>query len=322
MDHARGLSALTTVRASQAAGRQRAGRAGREAPGAVYRCWEEAEDGRLPRFPVARDQGGRPDGVRAAGGLLGRSGRLRARAARRAAGRGDGRGPGRADGGRGGGRRGAGHERGVRMSRLGLHPRLARALLDGGRPRSAARRAAEVVALLSEEPPREYGDDLAAAWRAARRGGDGYAARWRQEVRRLGPSVPGGSYAAVGGRAARRASPRTERRPSGSWPRSRSPSGWRGPGATGAFSWRPGPGRARDGSRCAGRRGSPSPSRTGPWVPAHARVRLGAVIDEDTARLAAGHRCTPGRGGRAGPTGTWWRGTWSGWGPSSWRCVR
>ncbi|NEC22514.1 hypothetical protein, partial [Streptomyces parvus] len=51
-DHARGLSALTTVRASQAAGRQRAGRAGREAPGAVYRCWDQAEDGRLARFPA------------------------------------------------------------------------------------------------------------------------------------------------------------------------------------------------------------------------------------------------------------------------------
>ncbi|WP_141746039.1 helicase-related protein, partial [Streptomyces sp. EN27] len=51
-DHARGLSALTTVRASQAAGRQRAGRAGREAPGTVYRCWDQAEDGRLARFPA------------------------------------------------------------------------------------------------------------------------------------------------------------------------------------------------------------------------------------------------------------------------------
>ena len=75
-DHARGLSALTTVRASRAAGRQRAGRAGREAPGAVYRCWAEAEDERLPALPVAGDRGGRPDGVRAAGGLLGRPGRV------------------------------------------------------------------------------------------------------------------------------------------------------------------------------------------------------------------------------------------------------
>ncbi|WP_372347911.1 helicase-related protein, partial [Streptomyces sp. KL116D] len=51
VDHARGLSALTTVRSSRAAGTQRAGRAGREAPGTVYRCWDEAEDGRLARFP-------------------------------------------------------------------------------------------------------------------------------------------------------------------------------------------------------------------------------------------------------------------------------
>ncbi|NEC51685.1 hypothetical protein G3I18_24440, partial [Actinospica acidiphila] len=45
--------------------------------------------------------------------------------------------------------------------------------------------ASEVVALLSEEPPRDYGDDLPAALRRARRGDDGYAARWRTEVRRL-----------------------------------------------------------------------------------------------------------------------------------------
>ncbi|MGO4431415.1 ATP-dependent helicase HrpB, partial [Streptomyces sp. MCAF7] len=75
-------------------------------------------------------------------------------------------------------------DRGTRMARLGLHPRLARALLDGA-PEVGARRAAEAVALLSEEPPREYGDDLAAAWRTARRGTDAYAARWRREARRL-----------------------------------------------------------------------------------------------------------------------------------------
>ncbi|NEA09099.1 hypothetical protein G3I27_13040, partial [Streptomyces sp. SID10692] len=74
--------------------------------------------------------------------------------------------------------------------RLGLHPRLARALLDGA-AELGARRAAEVVALLSEEPPREYGDDLAAALRAARRGQDGYAGRWKQEVRRLSAQVDG-----------------------------------------------------------------------------------------------------------------------------------
>lgn len=78
--------------------------------------------------------------------------------------------------------------RGQRMARLGLHPRLARALLDGSAA-LGARRAAEVVALIGEEPPREYGDDLAGAWRRARAGGDAYAARWRTEVRRLERAV-------------------------------------------------------------------------------------------------------------------------------------
>ncbi|WP_327730223.1 helicase-related protein [Streptomyces sp. NBC_00487] len=184
VDHARGLSALTTVRASQAAGRQRAGRAGREAPGAVYRCWAEAEDARLPRFPSPEIKvadltafalqaacWGDPDAsglalldpppsgaMAAARNVLSAIGAVSP----------------------------AGHatERGARMSRLGLHPRLARALLDAT-PLVGAERAAEVVALLSEEPPREYGDDLAAALRTARRGGDAYAARWRTEARRL-----------------------------------------------------------------------------------------------------------------------------------------
>ncbi|MEV8021591.1 helicase-related protein, partial [Streptomyces sp. NPDC086554] len=185
VDHARGLSALATVRASQAAGRQRAGRAGREAPGAVYRCWAEAEDGRLPRFPSPEIKvadltafalqaacWGDPDASGLAlldappGGAM-------------AAARGVLTAIGAVDAGTG-----RVTERGARLTRVGLHPRLARALLDAA-PVVGARRAAEVVALLSEEPPREYGDDLAAAWREARRGGDGYAARWRTETRRL-----------------------------------------------------------------------------------------------------------------------------------------
>nr|WP_202461766.1 ATP-dependent helicase C-terminal domain-containing protein [Streptomyces sp. SID8374] len=200
-DHARGLSALTTVRASQAAGRQRAGRAGREAPGAVYRCWEQAEDGRLARFPSPEIKvadlaafalqaacWGDPDASSLAlldpppAGAMGA-----AREVLEAIGAVDG--TGRVT------------DRGVRMSRLGLHPRLARALLDGARE-AGARRAAEVVALLSEEPPREYGDDLAAALRTARRGQDGYAGRWKQEVRRLSSSVgseSGGAPRGAGG---------------------------------------------------------------------------------------------------------------------------
>ncbi|MFD7261781.1 ATP-dependent RNA helicase [Streptomyces sp. NPDC059874] len=184
VDHARGLGALATVRASRAAGRQRAGRAGREAPGAVYRCWAEAEDGRLPSFPAPEIRiadltqfalqaacWGDPD---ATGLALPDPPPAGAMAAARevlvAVGAVD--------------EAGRPTPRGLRMARLGLHPRLARALLDGSAA-LGSRRAAEVVALLSEEPPREYGDDLAGAWRAARRGGDGYAARWRAEASRL-----------------------------------------------------------------------------------------------------------------------------------------
>ncbi|MEU9316409.1 ATP-dependent helicase HrpB [Streptomyces sp. NPDC048295] len=277
-DHARGLSALTTVRASQAAGRQRAGRAGREAPGAVYRCWARAEDGRLARFPSPEIKvadlaafalqaacWGDPD----ASGLAlldppPAGAMSAAREVLTAVGAVD------ADG--------RVTDRGVRMSRLGLHPRLARALLDGA-AEVGGRRAAEVVALLSEEPPREYGDDLAAALRSARRGGDGYAARWRQEVRRLSSSVrdvAGGSGpddAAVGLVAALAFPERVARA--------------RGEGV---FLMASGTGaELRDGSGL----------RSAPWLavavadrPAHsasARVRLAAVIDEDTARAAAGH---------------------------------
>jgi len=279
-DHARGLSALTTVRASQAAGRQRAGRAGRQAPGAVYRCWEQAEDGRLARFPSPEIKvadlaafalqaacWGDPGASSLAlldpppAGAMGA-----AREVLEAIGAVDAE--------------GRVTSRGVRMSRLGLHPRLARALLDGAKE-AGARRAAEVVALLSEEPPREYGDDLAAALRTARRGQDGYAARWKQEVRRLSSSLggdspgngKGGSDDAVVGLVAALAFPERVARARGD----------------GAFLMVSGTGaELRDGSRL----------RSAPWLavavadrPSHAasaRVRLAAVVDEPTALLAAG----------------------------------
>ncbi|MEV7448576.1 ATP-dependent helicase HrpB [Streptomyces nigra] len=270
VDHARGLSALTTVRASQAAGRQRAGRAGREAPGAVYRCWAEAEDARLPRFPAPEIKvadltafalqaacWGDPD---AAGLALLDAPPAGAMAAARsvltAVGAVDG--DGRAT------------ERGTALARLGLHPRLGRALLDG--PDAGA----EVVALLSEEPPREYGDDLGAALRAARRGGDGYAGRWRAEVRRLraGAGTRGGQDSSddrTAGLVAALAFPeRVAKADGGSYLMA---SGTRAELAEG------------------------SPLRGAPWIAVavadrpvgrgHARVRLAAVIDEATARSAA-----------------------------------
>ncbi|MDB5685760.1 MAG: ATP-dependent helicase HrpB [Rhizorhabdus sp.] len=49
-DRAAGMTRLVTERASQAAVTQRAGRAGRQGPGVVYRLWEAAATAGLPRF--------------------------------------------------------------------------------------------------------------------------------------------------------------------------------------------------------------------------------------------------------------------------------
>ncbi|MFD5386765.1 ATP-dependent helicase HrpB [Streptomyces sp. NPDC127074] len=299
MDHARGLSALTTVRASRAAARQRAGRAGREAPGVVYRCWPEAEDARLPRFPSPEIAGadltafalqtacwGDPDASGLAlldpppaGAMTAARETLTAIGAVDAAGRAT--------------------ERGTRMARLGLHPRLARALIDGAKE-VGARRAAEVVALLSEEPPREYGDDLAAAWRTARHGGDPYAARWRQEARRLeqaltgtGDARPDGARGALAAGGARDAG--------GAQRAARGDDAVAGLLAALAFPERVARRRGEraylmaagtgaelgDGSRLGGAPWLAVAVADRPVTAASARVRLAAVTDEDTARAAA-----------------------------------
>ncbi|MFF5368679.1 ATP-dependent helicase HrpB [Streptomyces sp. NPDC013187] len=291
VDHARGLSALTTVRASQAAGRQRAGRAGREAPGAVYRCWAEAEDARLPRYPSPEIKvadltafalqvacWGDPDASGLAlldgppsGAMAAARGVLTAVGAVDSVGRAT--------------------ERGVRLSRVGVHPRLGRALLDSA-PLVGAERASEVVALLSEEAPREYGDDLVGALRRARRGGDAYSSRWRSEVRRLQAVISGVSH------------PPSRNRPHdagvGAWTDSPEE---RQVGIVAALAFPERIARSDGGSylMVSGTRaevGDGSAMRGVPWIACavadrpvgkgHARVRLGAVVDEDVARLAAG----------------------------------
>ncbi|WP_405858338.1 ATP-dependent helicase HrpB [Streptomyces sp. NBC_01515] len=288
VDHARGLSALATVRASQAAGRQRAGRAGREAPGAVYRCWAEAEDSRLPRFPAPEIKVADLTAFAlqaACWGDPGASGLALLDAppsGAMAAARGVLAAVGAVDSG------GRATSRGVQLARLGLHPRLGRALLDSGPA------GAEVVALLSEEAPRAYGDDLAGALRLARRGGDAYAGRWRAEVRRL---------RAVGAEI----SHRPTRNPAPAKVNVEASAGAAHDdalvGLVAALAYPERVAKADGGSYLlvSGTRaevGDASALRGAPWIAVavadrpigkgHARVQLGAVVDEEAARFAAG----------------------------------
>ncbi|MFD5555839.1 ATP-dependent helicase HrpB [Streptomyces sp. NPDC127068] len=307
-DHARGLGSLTTVRASRAAARQRAGRAGREAPGTVYRCWSPAEHDRLPPFPAPEIKvaeltafalqaavWGDPDAtglalldappagaMAAARSVLTTIGAVDAASGRVTA-------------------------RGLRLARVGVHPRLGRALLDGA-AEVGGRRAAEVVALLSEEPPREYGDDLAAVWRSARRGGDGYAARWRSEVRRLTAALDGAGPSAGAGTGPGAVPTGQGDAPNDSPADDRDRAG--GLVVALAFPERlarergEGEGDYRMVSGTRAELGGGSALRGVPWLavavadrPAgagHARVRLAAVVDEDVARRAAGSLHTEG----------------------------
>ncbi len=187
-DHRRGLAGLVTVRVSRAGAAQRAGRAGREGPGRVHPCWSEAEHAHLPEHPepeiaVADLTGlalelavwGSPDGAGLA--LLDpppAPALATARATLADLGAVDGA--------------GAVTERGRAIAGVPVDPRLARALLDGA-ALVGARRAAEVVAMLSEDvrPP---GGDLVAGLRQLRRGGPG-AGPWKAAVERLGGYVDG-----------------------------------------------------------------------------------------------------------------------------------
>ena len=179
-DHRRGLPSLVTVSVSRAAAEQRAGRAGRLGPGVVYRCWSEAEDAHLAAHPEPEiatadltafalevacwgtdvrdlallDQP--PANALAAAlqslvelGAIAEDGTVT--------------------------------PRGRAIAEVPVDPRLARALLDGA-DRVGPRRAAEVVAMLSEDV-RAPGGDLVAALRSLR--SDRRMGAWRDQVRRL-----------------------------------------------------------------------------------------------------------------------------------------
>ncbi|GAA2629286.1 hypothetical protein GCM10009863_50720 [Streptomyces axinellae] len=300
MDHARGLGSLATVRVSRAGADQRAGRAGREAPGVAFRCWPRGEDAGRPReaspeitvadltaFALQAACWGDPGAAGLAlldvpprGAMTAAHDTLRAVGAVDEAGRAT--------------------ARGGRMARLGLHPRLARALLDGAAA-VGPQLAAEIVALLSEEPPREYGDDAAEALRRARRrrGGDAYGARWAAEVRRLRALLGGGAGQEGGGRAG--GGPAGGAR---SAPRPRSLGDDEAVGLVIALAQPERIGRARGGASylmlagTGAELGGDSALRGTPWLAvavadrpvgaASARVRLAAALDERTALEAAG----------------------------------
>lgn len=187
-DPSRGLSALVTGRVSKAAADQRAGRAGREGPGRVYRCWSAADQVHLPEHTppeiATADLAGFALSMAAWGAPGGRGlallsappvaaldvavELLRELGAVDAAGRIT--------------------ARGRQLAEIGAHPRLARALLDGS-ALVGTERAREVVALLSDGTLTGRDDDLPARWRELRLGGDPAAtARWRAEIRRLARS--------------------------------------------------------------------------------------------------------------------------------------
>ncbi|GAA2796788.1 ATP-dependent helicase HrpB [Saccharopolyspora taberi] len=186
VDTRRGLSGLATVRVSAAVADQRGGRAGREAPGAVYRCWPEHEHSTLPAYPEPEIRTaeltrlalelacwGTPDGSALTWWDEPPAGPL-------AAGREVLRGLGALE------RSGAVTGRGRRMAELGLHPRLARALLDG-RETAGTDITAEVVALLDNDALTTETDVVEALARLRR--GTAGTDRWRREVRRLRSSV-------------------------------------------------------------------------------------------------------------------------------------
>ncbi len=274
-DHRRGLAGLVTVRVSAAVAEQRAGRAGREAPGRVYRCWPEGE--LLVRYPepeirtadltrLALDLAcwGTPDG----GGLRWwdppPAGPLQAgQQVLRALGALD-------DGGV--------TERGRRLSELGLHPRLARALLDGA-ALVGAQAAAEVVALIDDDTLAEgvdADDELRRLRSGAARGAAALAGRGHPAAAPAAPHVrasagPGDGADRPGRRAglpgAAGPSPLRRHRPAAAAPRRvpdvrrhgrgaarREPAG--GPGVVGGRRRRPDAGRGARADQAGRRRGS------------------------------------------------------------------
>src|SRR5690625_953647 len=185
-DHSRGLAGLVTRNVSQAAADQRAGRAGREGPGVVYRCWTAGEHAAFARHPqpeiLSADLTSAVLELAAWGAPRGAGLRMLDRPPQAAVEAAEDvlRSLGAVD------PDGQITGRGRTIARLGTDPRLARALHDGAEL-VGPRLAAEVVALLAEDTG--SGEvDLPAVLRRQRREGRPV---WRREVRRWQDRVAG-----------------------------------------------------------------------------------------------------------------------------------
>ncbi len=180
-DHRRGLASLVTVAVSRAAAEQRSGRAGRLGPGTVLRCWSEAEHAHLAPHPepeiATADLTAFALEVACWGShdvhdmaLLDQPPLHALSAAKEVlVGLGAMTEDGRAT------------SRGRVIASVPADPRLGRALIDGA-GLVGTKRAAEVVAMLSEDV-RAPGGDLVAALRSLR--ADQRAGSWRSQVTRL-----------------------------------------------------------------------------------------------------------------------------------------
>jgi len=197
-DAGSGMARLVTERVTRAEATQRAGRAGRVAPGVCYRLWTKGEEGALAAYPPAEIEAADlaplalelavwgsddlpfltppPEGAMvAAKGLLGDLGALD--------------GSGRIT------------EHGRRLAARPVHPRLGHMLELGGRE------AAPLAAVLSERDPLR-GAEADVGLRLSALAGRGQALpravleRLRAEVKRLGKGLPAGPGLSVGQMAA------------------------------------------------------------------------------------------------------------------------
>jgi len=186
-DSTRGMTGLVTVSASRASAEQRAGRAARQGPGTVVRCYDQKTFAAAPAHPTpeiaAADLTGAALVLACWGAPAGKG--LALPDEPPAAAMDDAvqvlhnLGAVAADG--------LATDLGRTLARIPADPRLARALLVGARllgGNTGSRRAAEVVAVVEGEA-RAQGADLTRLLPDLRSGRDPGARRWREETQRL-----------------------------------------------------------------------------------------------------------------------------------------